>query len=123
MASNADFDAAKSDGSLQAWLATSAPQIPDPAYYVQTFYGSEGIVNLSGYANPELDALAIRILETPAGAERDALVQEADTMMLADMPMAPLVDPDKYYVFSSEIDGFVAYAQDSVTYSKLFRAG
>jgi peptide/nickel transport system substrate-binding protein len=123
VASNADFDAAKRDGSLQAWLATSAPQIPDPAYYIQTFYGSKGIVNLSGYANPELDALAIQILETPSGSERDALIEKADEMMIEDMPMAPLVDPDKYYVLSSSIDGFTGYAQDSVTYSRLVRVG
>lgn len=122
VASNADFDSSKRDGTLQAWLATSGPQIPDPAYFIQTFFGSEGVVNLSGYANPDLDALAIEILRTEPGAEREELIQEANTMLLEDMPMAPLVDPDKYYVFSSSVDGFVGYAQDSVTYARLVPA-
>lgn len=121
--SNAEFDAAKRDGSLTSWVATSAPLLPDPAYFIQTFFGSEGIVNLSGYGNPDLDDLAVQILETSPGAERDALVLEANDLMISDMPTVPLVDTEKYYVFSPGVEGFVSYPQDSVVISELKPAG
>ncbi|MDZ7679804.1 MAG: ABC transporter substrate-binding protein [Acidimicrobiales bacterium] len=121
--SNADFDAGKRDGSLAAWLATSAPQIPDPAYYVQVFYGTDGIVNLMGYSNPELDDLAVDILETQPGPERTALVADANDMMLDDMPSVPLVDTEKYYVFNEGVTGFMGNPQANVEFRQLQPAG
>lgn len=117
--SNADFDAGKRDGSLSAWLATSAPQIPDPAYYIQVFYGTGGVVNLMKYSNPDLDALAVEILETQPGPERTALVAQANELMLSEMPSVPLIDTEKYYVFRAGVQGFRGNPQANVEFREL----
>ncbi len=116
VASGADFDAAKREGKLQSWLATSTPLIPDPAYYLQVFYSTGGLTNLQNYSSPTVDDLSRKILETQPGAEREALVKQVNDFMLSDMPAVPLVDSQKYYVFKKNVTGFVSHAQGHVNY-------
>ncbi|GAA1738324.1 ABC transporter substrate-binding protein [Luedemannella helvata] len=116
VASGADFDAAKREGKLQSWLATSTPLIPDPAYYLQVFYSTGGLTNLQNYSSTTVDDLSRKILETQPGAEREALVKQVNDFMLSDMPAVPLVDSQKYYVFKKNVTGFVSHAQGHVNY-------
>ena len=115
----ADFDAAKRDGSLSAWLATSLPLVPDPAYYLQVFYSTGGLTNLQGYSSDTVDELSRQILETQPGADRDALITEVNEFMVDDMPAVPIVDTQKYYVFGSSVSGFLSHPQGHIDYRDL----
>lgn len=121
MPSAADFDAAKRDGTLQAWFATSLPLVPDPAYYLQVFYATGGLTNLQGYSSDVVDDLSVQILETQPGDERTQLIDQLNEFMIEDMPSVPLVDTQKFYVFGSHIDGFLSYPQGHINYWDLTR--
>jgi len=118
----ADFDAAKRDGSLTAWLATSLPLVPDPAYYLQVFYSTGGLTNLQGYSSDVVDGLSRQILETQPGDERDALISEVNEFMMGDMPAVPIVDTQKFFVFSPNVEGFLSYPQGHINYRDLTRS-
>ncbi|QOC92331.1 ABC transporter substrate-binding protein [Micromonospora craniellae] len=116
VASGADFDAAKREGKLQSWLATSTPLVPDPAYYLQVFYSTGGLTNLQNYSSPTVDGLSRQILETQPGPEREALVKQVNDFLVGDMPAIPLVDSQKFYAFRDGVTGFVSYSQGHVNY-------
>ncbi|MDZ7679797.1 MAG: ABC transporter substrate-binding protein [Acidimicrobiales bacterium] len=114
--SGADFDAAKRDGTLSAWLATSLPLVPDPAYYLQVFYATDGLTNLHNYSTEEVDTLSRQILETQPGEERDELITEVNEFMIEDMASAPIVDTQKFYIFQPSVTGFRSYPQGHIHY-------
>jgi peptide/nickel transport system substrate-binding protein len=117
--SGADFDAAKRDGSLAAWLETSLPLVPDPGYYLQVFYVTGGLTNQKQYSNEELDRLSREIMETQPGSARDQLIVEVNELMIADMPSVPLVDAQKFYAFAPDLAGFRSYPQGHIHYFDL----
>ena len=49
-----------------------------------------GQVNRGSYSNPEMDALVDQADSTPKIEERDALLQQATKILMADVPMIPL---------------------------------
>jgi len=63
--------------------------------YAALFYTRDqkegyGQVNRSSYSNPEVDALIDKADSTPDVAERDAILQEATKLLMADIPMIPV---------------------------------
>jgi peptide/nickel transport system substrate-binding protein len=50
----------------------------------------EGKFNLGGYCNPDVDALAVKILSETDKSKRDALIEEAWTMTINDVAYIPL---------------------------------
>ncbi|HSE55945.1 MAG TPA: ABC transporter substrate-binding protein, partial [Nocardioidaceae bacterium] len=119
IASGADFDAAKREGKLEAWLGTSLPLVPDPAYYLQVFYATGGLTNQQNYSTPQVDDGSRKILETQPGADRDALIASVNDFMVGDVPSAPLVDAQKFYVFNKSVTGFVPRSQGNINYYDL----
>lgn len=116
IASGADFDASKRDGTLSTWLATTTPLVPDPAYYLQVFYATGGLTNLHNYSAEELDTLSRQILETQPGSERDVLITDVNEFMFKDMPGVPIIDTKKFYLFQPQVVGFLSYPQGHVNY-------
>lgn len=60
---------------------------PDPQNFLDVLYGSQSQQNLSGYANPELDALLADAAVAADVAERLRLYGRAEQMVLADAPV------------------------------------
>jgi len=119
IASGADFDEGKRSGKLSAWLATTTPMVPDPAYYLSVFYKTGGLTNQQNFSSPELDKKLVQILETSPGAERDSLVESANNLMIDEMPAVPLVDAQKFYVFNNSVTGFLSRSQGNIEYADL----
>ena len=78
-----------------------------------------GQVNRGSYSNPDLDALLDKADATPDIAERDAILQEATKLLMADIPMIPVhYEQDIYAVrkgvtLEPRVDKFIwAYDMD-----------
>jgi peptide/nickel transport system substrate-binding protein len=59
-------------------------------FYTRGQKDGYGQVNRSSYSNPDVDALIDRADSTPDVAERDAILQEATRLLMADIPMIPV---------------------------------
>lgn len=68
------------------WLSGTT----DPASFMERFLSDARGVNVAGYANPAFDALYARAERTRDLAARAELFRQAEAMVLADMPVAPL---------------------------------
>lgn len=59
-------------------------------FYTRGVKDGYGQVNRSSYSNPQVDALVDQADSTPDLDERDAILQEATKLLMADIPMIPL---------------------------------
>ena len=80
---------------------------PDPQNFLDILFHSASEFNISGYTNPELDAL----LEA-ARVELDAvtslgLYQQIETLLLQDYAAIPLVHTTSFQLVSAEVQGYV----------------
>ena len=88
-------------------------------FYTRDKREGYGQVNRGSYSNPELDALIDKADSTPSIEERDAILQDATKILLADIPMIPLhYEQDIYGVrdgvtLQPRVDKFIwAYDMD-----------
>lgn len=63
---------------------------PDPQNFLDILFHSGSAVNLTGYANPEVDALLEKARVSPQFAERRALYNDAERRIVNDAPWVPL---------------------------------
>ncbi len=68
------------------WIA----DYPDPQNFLEILFHSDSAQNHGRYSNPDLDALLDRARETQDMAERQALYQQAEQMILDDAAWIPL---------------------------------
>lgn len=81
---------------------------PSPQYAMEPLYGTDRDSNGFGYSNPDFDN---KILEANAALtpeEADALYQEAEDILLEDMPMIPMWYGQQNIVHSENVSGIVA---------------
>ncbi|GMQ78404.1 MAG: hypothetical protein BMS9Abin02_0911 [Anaerolineae bacterium] len=80
---------------------------PDPENFLDTLFHSDSEFNVSGYSNPEIDALleAARTEQDPG--RRLALYQEIEAMLLADGAAIPLDHSLYDALVSPRLNGFV----------------
>jgi oligopeptide transport system substrate-binding protein len=74
---------------LQVFRASWVADYDDAYGFLQLLRSDFGI-NLPGYANPQYDALLDAANRAPQEAQRAALLQQAEALMLADQPVIPL---------------------------------
>lgn len=84
-----------SDNSSFIMSGWDVPSGDAGSMYAALFYSrgvkdGYGQVNRSSYSNPELDALVDQADSTPDVEKRDAILQEATKILMADIPMIPL---------------------------------
>lgn len=77
--------------------------------------------NVSGYASEAYDALIDQANTTYDRAERAAILHQAETQLLADMPVCPLYFLQDAYLFSGELSGITTdyYGTHSFNKTKL----
>jgi peptide/nickel transport system substrate-binding protein len=118
-AAAAEFQKARTDGSLQAFVDLENPVVVDIGYNLLLYYTTKGIQNVSGYSTPRLDALDKQLLRTFAPAKRAALIRQADTILARDQPWVPLVETINTVAFRSGICGFWSNPERVVYISQL----
>jgi oligopeptide transport system substrate-binding protein len=84
----------------------------DDASTFTGLFTSGGENNLPGYANPRYDALVAAASALADGARRDALLQDAEGMLLGDYPIAPLYFMTSKHLVAPRVAGFSPNALD-----------
>ena len=83
-----DFTLARS-----GWIA----DLPTPENFLTVHQLANGAGNYSGYENPDYDALLTKAIKASNPEQRQKLMQQAEELLIADMPILPLY----YYVTRS----------------------
>ena len=97
------------------WLA----DYPHPQTYLEPLWACESPANLSGYCNPEFDALLAEGAATTDEAAQLALYVEAQRMLVDEEPALFLQWPGGYALVSPRVDGLVITPLDA-QYGMLF---
>lgn len=87
-----DYDIARA-----GWFA----DYQDPTTYLELFE-SDNSANLSGYRNSRFDALLDQAHEEPDAQRRLKLLAQAEAIMLADQPVAPIYQYTNLHVFDPQ---------------------
>ncbi len=88
----------------QAWIGGGIPAIADAFYNTNISHTCTSAINTANYCNEELDALNIRLRDTPPGPERDALAVEMSQILARDLPVIELIDKTVLLAMSDSID-------------------
>jgi oligopeptide transport system substrate-binding protein len=78
--------------------------VVDPINFLECFLSDSGN-NRTGYANPEFDALIHQIYEEPDNARRNALLEQAEAMLLRDAPFVPIYFYSRKYLQQPRVQG------------------
>ena len=76
---------------------------PSAQYAMEPLYSTGASSNYTGYANPEFDE-AVDRANAAAPDEADALYQEAEDILMEDMPVMPLFYQDYFVVHTPRVD-------------------
>jgi oligopeptide transport system substrate-binding protein len=88
------------------WIADYA----DPASFLELFRSDEGL-NWSAYAHPEYDEL-LEQAARHAGPGRAAVLRQAETLLMRDMPVIPLYYYVSRHLVKPGVNGFVDNIRD-----------
>jgi oligopeptide transport system substrate-binding protein len=88
------------------WFAWD-PDYPAMDAYLAPQFVSTGPANYSGYASPEVDEIIDAGRATPGPAEAIDLFQEAETIIVDDLPVIPMWFEHWEAVYSATVDQFV----------------
>lgn len=90
------------DIAMWGW---SAPVQADPLRLPQLVHGSTGVgfLNLTGFANAEMDALSEELSVEADPAERTAKLHRMQEIIAEDLPFVLLLYPDGAYVYDSSV--------------------
>jgi ABC-type transport system substrate-binding protein len=81
------------------WVADYA----DPQNFVEVLFRTGSLQNWSGYSNPDLDKLLDQAGVSKDSAERFKLYQQAQQMILKDVPVLPLTYSREYWLTKSYV--------------------
>ena len=121
VASTADFQAGVAEKKFQSLLYTERPSQPDIGFGLYLYLYSKSSLNASGFANPELDDIALEALKLRAGEERDALVERGLEIIVENEPIASLVEVPSLTGLDKSIQGFVPLPTGGFIFNELSR--
>lgn len=87
---------------MYGWCA----DYPDPENFLDVLYHSDSDFNVSGYANAQVDALLEQARTEVDPANRIALYQQAEKLLLEDGAAIPLWNSVLYELVSPRLDGY-----------------
>lgn len=102
-ANNEALKAGEIDMHLQAW--GTAP-LGDPDYFPSTLVATGGSYNVSGYSNPELDALLEKGRGLFSSEERKPVYAEIQAIINRDLPVIPLFHKTQISVGNGKVQGY-----------------
>ena len=83
----------------------------DPFSFLSLFTTGNGN-NDTGYASPEYDRLINAAHNAPTDAERLAIFQQAESLLLDDAPIAPVYFYTRVYLLQPSVKGWYGNIQD-----------
>lgn len=119
--SPADFEAAVTAQSLQAYLYSDRPSQPDPGFSMYLYNASTSALNKVGFANKEFDSLVGKTLQLDQGAERDAIVDDALQMLRDNQPIFSLVEMPDITGEAADLEGRIGVPSGGYPYANLNR--
>jgi peptide/nickel transport system substrate-binding protein len=81
--------------------------IRDAQYFLDFSYDSTTYLNLTGYANPNVDKLLQQLRTTRDEKARDGIVNSIQTLIMNDAPWVFVAQPNFNLAMRSNIDGYV----------------
>lgn len=102
-ANNDALKAGEIDLHLQAW--GTAPQ-GDPDYFPSTLVATGASYNVSGYSNPELDALLEKGRGLFTTEERQPIYAEVQEIINRDLPVIPVFHKTQVSVGNGKVEGY-----------------
>jgi oligopeptide transport system substrate-binding protein len=91
---------------------------PDPLTFLSTMHSTDGNNN-TGWGSPRYDALLSQSSQEGDPAKRFALLREAETLMLEDMPVLPIYWYVRYYLVRPEVKNWRPSVMDHRCYKAL----
>jgi len=88
---------------LLGWCA----DYPDPENFLDVLFHSDSEVNVSEYSNPEVDALLEQARTELDPANRLALYQSAEQLLLADYAVIPIIHNVSDVLVKPRLEGFI----------------
>jgi ABC-type oligopeptide transport system substrate-binding subunit len=79
---------------------------PDPQNFLEVLFHTESDFNVSGYTNPDFDALVEEAATAPDPSTRIALYQEAEQLLLKDFAFLPMSHNVAHVLISNKIQDF-----------------
>jgi len=86
---------------------------PDPQNWLSVYWKTGGFGERIGYSNPDFDALVNQADAELDPAKRADLYQQAQQLMLADVPMAVMYNTTNHYLVKSWVKGLAVTPQDA----------
>lgn len=94
-------------GRLQFWVLSNFATSPDAEDALSVGYGPDKAQgNFERFSLPAYDALYDRIHAAPDGPARDAMIRDAQRLLLAYMPVRPSVHRIRPWILQPWVDGF-----------------
>lgn len=121
-----DFRTAVSDRKVNgAFRSGWQPDYPSAEnYLVQNFASADGNGSNDGdYKNPEFDALCDKAAASKSVADANKLYQQAQEVLLNDLPAVPLYYANAYGVASTGVSGFEMNWQNLPVYENMTKSG
>ncbi|MBN2085164.1 MAG: peptide ABC transporter substrate-binding protein [Anaerolineales bacterium] len=91
----------------QMWSSGWCADYPDPENFADILFHTQGNVNEGGYSNPELDAILEAGRIEPDVQKRILLYQQAEDIILKDMPVLFTVHYLSYVLVKPYVRGFI----------------
>lgn len=108
---NIDAVGKAGDYDIMFYAQHTAPT-GEPAYFLNQFLRTGQGKNTNGYHSDEVEGLLDRMGTLAPGEERDALAKQVQSIVLEDLPMLYLVDPQWHIAVSERLAGYQPYCGD-----------
>jgi peptide/nickel transport system substrate-binding protein len=87
----------------------------DPAYFMVQKYFKSSPNNFSRYISDEFEAIVNKMGDLPHGEQRDELSRKAQDLLLKDLPVIFLIDPQWHIAVSDRLKNYKPYCGDYYT--------
>jgi oligopeptide transport system substrate-binding protein len=101
------WDEIKAGHRGQMWSSGWCADYPDPENFADILFHSQGSANEGGYSNPELDRILESARSEPDAAKRVLLYQQAEDIILQDVPVLFTIHTLSYLLVKPFLQGFV----------------
>jgi peptide/nickel transport system substrate-binding protein len=109
---SAQFGAFFSDSEARAghdaFVTNNYMDVPDPLAFLRTIVGTGGAQNYNDFSDAEIDGLLDQAAAAPTDEERAGIVNDLQTLVMAELPWIPIVDPSVLLFMNNRVTGVPA---------------
>ena len=116
-----DFDVSQGRNYQMAMFGWSAPVQANPVRIASLVHSdpSIGVLNLSGYVNETVDALATELTQTVDPERQQEIMDELQVSIATDLPFIMIAYPDGMYAYRSSVYGEWVFMAGQGVFHKL----